>query len=124
MLKHRQDGLVGLHGTILLILITVAFLGAFVLVDSQGWIQFTEGVNWRLYLVGVVAAMTWIHYSLRGAAKHLGGLTWIETLRLTAQQVTRLMVVLFTLAFVTKDVDVSRAFLMGFVFLSSALLLV
>jgi len=26
MLKHRQDGLVGLHGTILLILVTVTFL--------------------------------------------------------------------------------------------------
>src|SRR5688572_21766918 len=64
MLKHRQDGLVGLHGTILLFLVTAAFLGALVLVGSQGWIEFTTGVNWRLYLVGVLGAMAWIHYSL------------------------------------------------------------
>ena len=106
MLKHRQDGLVGLHGTILLLLITLAFLGSYVLVDTRGWIQFTEGVNWRLYLVGVLGAMTWVQYNLRGATKHLAGLTWMEALRLTFQQITRLMVVLFTLAFVTKDVDV------------------
>jgi exopolysaccharide biosynthesis polyprenyl glycosylphosphotransferase len=122
MLKHRQDGLVGLHGTILLLLITLAFLGSYVLVDTRGWIQFTEGVNWRLYLVGVLGAMTWVQYNLRGATKHLAGLTWMEALRLTSQQITRLMVVLFTLAFVTKDVDVSRAFLMSFVAVSGVLL--
>lgn len=123
MLKHRQDGLVGLHGTILFLLITATFVGSLLLVERQGWIQFTDGVNWRLYLVGVLGAMAWIHYNLRGAGEKLGALSWMEALRLTAQQVTRLMVVLFTLAFVTKDVDVSRAFLMGFLVLSSGLLL-
>jgi exopolysaccharide biosynthesis polyprenyl glycosylphosphotransferase len=124
MLKHRQDGLVGLHGTILLFLVTTAFLGFLVLVETQGWIEFTTGVNWRLYLVGVLSAMAWIHYSLRGAAERLGALSWLEALRLTAQQLTRLMVVLFTLTFVTKDVDVSRAFLIGFVVLAGTILLV
>lgn len=124
MLKHRQDGLVGLHGTILLILVTLAFVGSLLLVENQGWIQFTAGVNWRLYLVGVLGAMTWIHYSLRGAAERLGALSFFEALRLTGQQVVRLMVVLFTLTFVTKDVDVSRAYLMGFVALAGLILLV
>src|SRR4051812_40667210 len=118
MLKHRQDGLVGIHGTILLILVTSAFVGSLVLVEAQGLIQFTAGVNWRLYLVGVIGAMVWVHYSLRGAAERLGALTWLEALRITGQQVVRLMVVLFTLTFVTKDVDVSRAYLMGFVILA------
>src|SRR3954465_7053695 len=124
MLKHRQNGLVGIHGTILLVLVTLAFLGSLVLVDPRGWIQFTEGVNWRLYLLGVLGAMAWIQYSLKGAAERLGTLNWLEAVHLTGQQVVRLMVVLFTLTFVTKDVDVSRAFLMGFVVLAGVVLLV
>ena len=114
MLKHRQNGLVGLHGTILLMLVTVTFLAARGLVESFGWIRFNLTVNWSLYFVGVIGAMAWIHYSLRGAGEKLGALSLGEALRLTAQQIVRLMVILFALAFVTKDVEVSRAFLVGF----------
>lgn len=123
MLKNRQDGLVGLHGTALLLLLTAAFTGGGLIVESTGWIRFTAGVNRPLYLLGLLAATAWIHHNLRGAAEHLGGLTWGEAVRLTVQQVTRLMVVLFTLAFVTKDVDVSRAFLLGFIVCAGGLLL-
>jgi exopolysaccharide biosynthesis polyprenyl glycosylphosphotransferase len=122
MLKNRQDGLIGLHGTVLLILIAAAFLGSLLLVEARGWIHFNLEVNWGLYLGGVLVAMAWIHYSLRGAGDRLGVLSWREALRLTAQQLVRLMVVLFTLAFIMKDVDVSRAFLVGFLFVAAVLL--
>jgi len=122
MLKNRQDGLIGLHGTILLMLVATAFLGSLLLVEARGWIHFNLEVNWGLYLVGVLVAMAWIHYSLRGAGDRLGVLTWREALRLTMQQLVRLMVVLFTVAFVMKDVDVSRAFLVGFLFVAAVLL--
>jgi exopolysaccharide biosynthesis polyprenyl glycosylphosphotransferase len=122
MLKNRQDGLAGLHGAVLLILIAVAFLGSLLVVESRGWIHFNIEVNWGLYLVGVVVAMAWIRYSLRGAGDRLGALTWRGALRLTSQQLIRLMVVLFTLAFVMKDVEVSRAFLAGFLLLAGMLL--
>jgi exopolysaccharide biosynthesis polyprenyl glycosylphosphotransferase len=122
MLKNRQDGLVGLHGTILLILISAAFLSSLFLVQTRGWIHFNLEVNWGLYLVAVLVAMSWIHYSLRGAGDKLGALTWREALRLTTQQLVRLMVVLFTLAFIMKDMDVSRAFLVGFLFVAAVLL--
>jgi exopolysaccharide biosynthesis polyprenyl glycosylphosphotransferase len=122
MLKNRQDGLVALHGTVLLILVAAAFLGSLSLVEARGWIHFNLEVNWGLYLVGVLVAMAWIHYSLHGAGDRLGALTWREALRLTLQQLVRLMVVLFTLAFVMKDVVVSRAFLGGFLFVAAALL--
>ncbi len=36
MLKNRQDGLAGLHGAVLLILIAGAFLGSLLLVEAQG----------------------------------------------------------------------------------------
>jgi len=122
MLKNRQDGLVALHGTILLIMVAAAFLGSLLLVENRGWIQFNLEVNWGLYLVGVLVAMAWIHYSLHGAAERLGTLTIRQALRLTAQQLVRLMVVLFTVAFLLKDVGVSRAFLVGFLVVAGVLL--
>jgi len=122
MLNNRQDGLAGLHGTVLLILIAVAFLGSLLLVEGQGWIHFNIEVNWGLYLMSVFVAMAWIRYSLRGAGDRLGALTWRGALRLTAQQLLRLMVVLFTVAFVMKDVEVSRVFLAGFLLVAGMLL--
>lgn len=124
MLKNRQDGLVGLHGTALILLVTAAFVGGGLLVDSTGWIRSTADVNRPLYLLGLLGAMGWIQHNLRGAASHLGALSIAETFQLTAQQLTRLMAVLFALAFVTKDVDVSRAFLLGFIVLAGGILLV
>ncbi len=124
MLKNRQDGLFALHGVILLILVATTFLGSLLLVESQGWIRFNLEVNWGLYLLGVIVAMAWVHRSLRGLGRRLGALTWREALRLTGQQLVRLMVVLFTLAFVMKDVEVSRAFLVGFLGLTAGLLFV
>ncbi len=122
MLKHRQDGLVGLHGAALVVLVATAFIVSLLLVESQGWILFNLEVNWGLYLAGVVAGMGWVHYSLRGAENRLGALTVKEAVRLTLQQVVRLMVVLFTIAFIMKDVEISRAFLIGFIFVATVVL--
>jgi exopolysaccharide biosynthesis polyprenyl glycosylphosphotransferase len=122
MLKHRQKGLEELHGALLILIITATFLFAVLFVDYSGWIEFTGNVRWEVYLLGVIAAMAWVHLNLRGVAARLGALSWLEVLRLTSHQVTRIMVVLFTLAFVMKDVDVSRIFLMGFVLLSAVIL--
>ena len=122
MLKNRQDGLAGLHGTVLLILIATAFLGSLLLVEARGWIHFNIEVNWGLYLGGVLVAMAWIRYSLRSAGDRLGALTVRGAVRLTSQQLVRLTVVLFTIAFLMKDVGISRAFLGGFLMLAGVLL--
>ncbi|MEO6875751.1 MAG: exopolysaccharide biosynthesis polyprenyl glycosylphosphotransferase [Opitutaceae bacterium] len=111
-----------MHGTVLVLIIGVAFLLSIVLVQTNAWIHFNHDVHWVLYLAGVIAAMMWIRHSLRGAAERLGALTWWESVRLTGHQLVRLMVVLFTLAFITKDVAVSRAFLEGFLLLSGVIL--
>ncbi len=124
MLKNRQDGLAGVHGAVLLILIASTFLGSLLLVEAQSWIRFNIEVNWGLYLVGVVVAMGWIRYSLRGAGDRLGALTARGALRLTLQQLVRLTVVLFTIAFLMKDAEVSRAFLLGFLLVAGVLLFV
>jgi len=122
MLKNRQSGLLALHGIILLTLVATTFLGLLLLVESQGWIHFNVEVNWGLYLLGVIVAMGWVHRTLRGAGGRLGALNWPEALRLTGQQLVRLMVVLFTLTFVMKDVAVSRVFLAGFVVVTGGVL--
>ena len=122
MLKNRQDGLIGLHGMVLLILVAAAFIGSLLLVETRGWIRFNLEVNWGIYLVGVFVAMAWIHYGLREAGHRLGALSWREALRLTSQQLVRLVVVLFTLTFIMKDVGISRAFLGGFIAVAAAIL--
>lgn len=124
MLTNRQHGLYALHGLFLSLLIATSFVGSLLLVESQGWIRFNVEVNWGLYLIGITVAMIWIHRGLRGLGDGLGSLTWTAALRLTGQQLVRLMVVLFTLAFVMKDVDMSRAFLGGFLVLATGLLFV
>ncbi len=68
MLKHRQDGLVGLHAVVLSLLVIGAFVAAGLTVDALKWIEFNAGVNWGLYGLGLLAAMAWIHHNLRGAA--------------------------------------------------------
>jgi len=122
MLKNRQDGLVSLHGTALFLLVGATFVLSLLVVTHLGWIQFHSQVNWPLYLVGVCAAMAWVVRSLKAVGDRLGALTWLESGRLAAQQLVRLMVVLFTLVFVMKDVGMSRAFLMGFLVLTLFLL--
>ena len=124
MLKHRQRGLEELHGAILLVVITATFISSVLFISYSGWISFTDDVRWELYLVGILAAMAWVQFNLRGVVTRLGVLSVWEALRLTANQVTRIMVVLFTLAFATKDVDVSRGFLLGFIGLSAVILFV
>lgn len=122
MLKQRQRGLETLHGAILIVTITTAFIGWVVLVESMGWIRFSGDFRSDFYFLGVLGAMMWVHHNLHGVASRLGALGRLEIIRLTSQQLTRIMVVLFAIAFLTKDISVSRAFLLGFVALSAALL--
>jgi exopolysaccharide biosynthesis polyprenyl glycosylphosphotransferase len=122
MLKHRQNGLATLHGTFLLVLVTATFIGSVGLAHAGGIVNLNGAVSWGRYFTGVIVAMIWIHYSLRGVGDRLGALDWREALRLSAQQLVRLTVVMLTIAFATKDTGVSRLFLAGFLTLSGGLL--
>lgn len=122
MLKHRQDGLVALHGMLLMLLVVGLFLGALLAVQGLDLIRFNMDVNWGIYGSGIVVAMLWIHHNLGGVGERLGVLTAKEALRLTVQQVVRLVAVLFTLVFLLQDVGMSRSFLGGFLALAGAIL--
>ncbi|ACB76519.1 exopolysaccharide biosynthesis polyprenyl glycosylphosphotransferase [Opitutus terrae] len=117
MLKHRQEGLRCLHGCA--IVLTAAGLYVFwsALVSWTGWIKFAEPARISTYLLGVLAATLWIARGLKGCQARLGNLGWWEATRIARHQLTCIVAVLFTIAFATKDVGVSRVFLCGYVVL-------
>ncbi|HWZ94464.1 MAG TPA: exopolysaccharide biosynthesis polyprenyl glycosylphosphotransferase [Opitutaceae bacterium] len=122
MLKDRKDGVVYLHWCAL----TVAAAGAYI-----GWLAFAEaspafhgvrGPNVWLYLFGVVIASFWQHRGLHLSGHRLGDMGFIESMRHSWHQLFRFVIVLFTLAFVIKDNEVSRKFLFGYIFLMAFVL--
>lgn len=123
MLKHRQDGLVFLHGLFLDVAILVLFMVQVGIVRTTGWIQFNVGVNWSVYFMGVIVAMVWNHHALRGVAARLGALSFIEAFHVTRQQMFRLLAVLCAVGFATRDVEVSREFVAWFVMISGVVLM-
>lgn len=122
MLKDRQDGLVSLHGHALTLTALLLFFAWTSLVETTGWIELVESVNLKLYTFSVFGAFLWVHHSLHGLRSRLASLSWLDSIRLTRQQITRCMVVLFAVAFLTRDIEVSRAFLLGYVILLAAVL--
>jgi len=123
MLKHRQEGLVFLHGLFLDGAIIALFLIQVAVVHFTGWIHFNAGANWSIYLMGVTVAMIWNHHSLRGVAAKLGTFSLLEACHLSRQQIIRLVAVLCAVGFATRDVNFSREFLVWFVLLASGALI-
>ncbi|MBC8011650.1 MAG: sugar transferase [Burkholderiales bacterium] len=122
MLNHRKNGLVALHSFLICVLLTTAFGCSLAAVTISGVIPLNAHVSWFPYFAGILLSSFWIHHGLRGVGDRLGALDMKEAAWLTAQQATRLAVVLSTLAFATKDVGVSRAFLIGFAGLAAGVL--
>lgn len=115
MLKHRIQGLVCLHGAILFIAVAMAFLAYMTAISAWGLIEFNQDVNWGLYFAGVLGGMGWVYHNFTGVGFRLGSMDILEVVRLSIQQLMRVMVILVTLAFATRDLHVSRAFLLSFV---------
>jgi exopolysaccharide biosynthesis polyprenyl glycosylphosphotransferase len=124
MLKNRHEGLFFLHGVTLNGLVLVWLWAAYGICHWSGVIEFNQHINWSLYSLAVVAAMAWNQYALRGVGDRLATLDAWSALKLTLQQATRVVAVVFTLAYVTRDVEMSRAFLGFFLGGTGALLFV
>lgn len=123
MLRHRIEGLVGLHSASLFLLVAAAFFATLLGLQLTQVVVFNEDVNFPLYFFAALAAMTWTHRHLRAGAQSYGRLSTPENLRLTAHQMTRLSLAVFAIAFVTKDTHLSRVFLLTFLGLSGVLVL-
>ena len=124
MVKDRQEGLRCLHGFAIVVTSAVVYAGWVALIEQLGWVRFAQSANVSLYLLGVLASTLWIMYGLKGYQSRLGHVGWIEASRMARQQLVRIIAVLFTIAFVTKDTDVSRIFLSSYIGIMAVVLVV
>jgi len=111
MLKNRQEGLISLHG-----FSVSAILGAFYLswaefIQATNLIQFVSDTNIQLYFLGVIGGSLISTRLYRTVGGRLGYLNWMELFQMTQRQLVRIALVLFALAFTTKDAFISRIFL-------------
>jgi exopolysaccharide biosynthesis polyprenyl glycosylphosphotransferase len=117
MLKDRKEGVVYLHWCSLTVAASGVYLGWLVFAKISPGFHGVQGPNVLLYLFGVVIGSVWLHQGLHGVGHRLGDMGWIESMRHSRQQLFRFIIVLFTLAFVIKDSEVSRIFLFGYILL-------
>lgn len=124
MLKDRQEGLRCLHGCALILTASALYLIWTAIVEWTGWVKLAQPVDTSVYLLGVFAAALWITHGMRHQQARLGNMGWLESARISRQQLIRVVAVLFTIAFVTKDTGVSRFFLISYIFLLALMLVV
>jgi exopolysaccharide biosynthesis polyprenyl glycosylphosphotransferase len=115
MTSDRKNGLVSLHGCALGLTAIAVFFGWRALVESMGWIRLVKTVSVPFYVLAISAASVLVYQGLGIVNTRLGDMTWLESIRHARQQVFRFIAVLFTFAFVSKDGDVSRAFLVSYI---------
>ncbi len=111
MLRNRLDGLVSLHG----IWVTVLTTGGFYLftlgTQMTGWMKLAPGFNRNIYFLATFIGMLVAARVYLGWVDKLARLSWGDAIYVTIQQVARLALVMFGVAFAIKDTDVSRVFL-------------
>lgn len=122
MLKDRQEGLRCLHGCALVITACAVYLAWAAAIEWIGWVKLAETASTSLYLLGVFTSALWITHSLRGYQSRLGNLGWGKAMRISRQQLVRIIAVLFTIAFATKDTGVSRIFLTSYIAIMAVVL--
>ncbi|TVR46034.1 MAG: sugar transferase [Puniceicoccaceae bacterium] len=123
MLKNRQEGLTTLHGLWVLILMSALFYGYHFAVQSSGLIELISFYGIGTYFLLVVGGTLLALRTFHAWSQKLPRLTWLESLRLTQQQMLRLALVLFAFVVVAKDAAMSRLFLAGFLVFAALLLL-
>jgi exopolysaccharide biosynthesis polyprenyl glycosylphosphotransferase len=124
MLKDRKEGVVYLHWCALVVTAVGIYLGWLAFAKISPGFHGVQGSTVMLYLFGVVIASFWQYRGLHAAGHRLGDLGLIESIHLSRQQLFRFVIVLFTLAFVMKDSEVSRKFLFGYILLMALVLTV
>lgn len=122
MLKDRQEGLRCLHGCALVLTAAAVYVAWAFAIEWIGWVKLAESLSLSLYLLGVFASALWMTHHLRAYQGRLGNLGWLAAARVSRQQLVRLIAVLFTIAFVTKDTGVSRIFLSSYLGLMAVVL--
>jgi exopolysaccharide biosynthesis polyprenyl glycosylphosphotransferase len=122
MLKHRQEGLISLQGFSVSVILGAFYLIWAELVQLTNILQFASDTNVELYFLGVIGGTLISSRTYRTLGGRLGYLNWMELLQITQRQLVRIALVLFALAFATKDAYISRVFLGSFLAATSVLL--
>ena len=115
MLKDRREGLVYLHWCALTIVAVAVYLGWVAFIRAWPSIHQVEGPNFLLYLLGVIVASFSVHIGGDDSSPRLGQMGLIESIPHTLHQLARYVAVLLALAFLTRDGDLSRKFLLGYI---------
>src|ERR1017187_7000809 len=115
MLKDRREGLVYLYWCALTIVAVAVYLGWVAFIRAWPSIHQVEGPNFLLYLLGVVVASFSVHIGGDDSNPRLGQLGLFESIPHTLHQLARYVAVLLALAFITRDGDLSRKFLLGYI---------
>lgn len=121
--QKRLDGFIALHAIALAALLCAVYFASIAVFLATEVVTLHEDLNFPLYLVGILSAALSIARHLRGNAGRYGMFTLREAAHLTTNQVMRLMLGLFAIAFATKDAAVSRTFVTCVIAGSSAGLL-
>jgi undecaprenyl-phosphate glucose phosphotransferase len=124
MLKNRQEGLISLHGFCVTALLAAFFLVWVAFTQAIGLVRFATDTNLKLYFLAVIGGTLISTRSYRTMGGRLGYLNWIELIQITQRQLVRIALVLFAVAFATKDAYISRMFLGTFLAASAVLLYV
>ena len=111
MLKNRQEGLISLHGFCVTVVLAAFYFLWAGLVEWARWIEFSSEAKFHLYFVAVIAGSLISTRSYRRFEGRLGFLNWIELFQVSQRQLVRIALVLFAVAFATKDAYMSRLFL-------------
>lgn len=122
MLKNRQEGLISLHGFCVTALLGVFYLAWVSITQASGFVTFATDTNLKLYLLAVIVGTLLSSRSYRALGGRLGYLSWMELVQITQRQLVRIALVLFAIAFATKDAYISRMFLGSFLAASAFVL--
>jgi exopolysaccharide biosynthesis polyprenyl glycosylphosphotransferase len=114
MLKNRQEGLLSLHGFCVTALLGGLYLLWVSFMQATSFIRFATDTNLQLYFLGVIGGTLISTRSYRTMGGRLGFLNWMELLQITQRQLVRIALVIFAVAFATKDAYISRLFLGSF----------
>ncbi len=114
MLKHRQEGLISLHGFLVTVSLAAIFLVWATVIERTGLVQFASETNIKLYFLGVIGGALISTRNYQNVGGRLGYLNWMELFQVTQRQIVRIALVLFFVAFATKDIAISRLFLGSF----------
>jgi len=122
MLKNRQEGIINLHGLWQAACLLFLFLA---LPSFFGRQDLGMKLEYQSIYLGAIALGSLLNLNLlHRHSDQFVGMGWYMTLRLTAQQVVRIALLLLAVVFAVRESEISRNFLTAYVGLSFAILLV